>query len=93
MTVSVLNPDQRQELKNAVEQIVASHYRKQAELDNISAICKKMKENEIIDPKTLRKLASTVYKDQIKKLDQETTEILDLAEEIGMYQHEVPETV
>ena len=88
MTSSVLNPDQRQVLKNAVEQIVASHYRKQAELDNISEICKKLKEEEIIDPKTLRKLATTVYKDQIKKLDQETTEILDLAEEIGVYSHE-----
>lgn len=91
MTTSVLNPDQRQELKNAVEQIVASHYRKQAELDNITAICKKLKEKEIIDPKTLRKLATTVYKDQVKKLDQETTEILDLAEEIGVYSHEAVE--
>lgn len=91
MTTSVLNPDQRQELKNAVEQIVASHYRKQAELDNISEICKRMKEKEIIDPKMLRKLATTIYKDQVKKLDQETTEILDLAEEIGVYSHEAVE--
>ena len=84
MTTSVLNPDQRQELANAVKEIVNSHYRKQAELDNIAAICK-------VQPKTLRKLAATVYKDQVKKLDQETTEILDLAEEIGMYSHVDPD--
>ena len=83
----VLNTEDQQTLKNAVEQIVNSHYRMQAEKDNIKAICDTLKEKEIIVPKTLRQLAKLAYEDSANKTNDEVTELLDLAESIGIYSH------
>ena len=83
----VLNEEDVQTIKKAVDEMVNSHYRIQAEKDNMKSICDRLKEKEIILPKTLRQLAKIAYKDSANKTNEEVTELLDLAESIGIYSH------
>lgn len=87
MSEIVLDHEKRIILKGAVEEMVGSHYRAQAEKDLQAAICTRMKEEIEMSPKIFRKLARTAYDDSAKKQNDELTELLDLAEELGFYSH------
>lgn len=82
-----LTPEQRETLKDAVQEGVNSHYREQAEKDLRKEIAARMEEELGLEKKTFNKLAKLAYRDACRKLNEETTEILDLAEELGYYTH------
>lgn len=82
-----LSDEQRQALIGAIKEGVGSMYRKQAEVDLLKEIAERMKEQYDIPPKMYRKLVTTAYKDNAKKINDEVTELLDLAEELGLYSH------
>jgi len=88
MSNITLNEDQRNTLKKAVTEMVNSHYRAQAEKDLQKDIAARIKDELEIPPKMFKKLSKTAYEDSAKKLNDELTEILDLAEELGFYSHE-----
>lgn len=83
----VLNEEQRTVLKSAVEEMVNSYYRQQAEKDLQKSIVERVKEQLEIPPKLFRKLSKTAYEDSANTQNQELTTILDLAEELGFYEH------
>lgn len=85
--VKVLNPEQKQLLTNAVKEMVNSHYRKKAETDLQTSIAKNVKDELGIPPAKFKKLAKTAYDSAFNKLNDETTDILDLAEELKLYSH------
>ena len=66
-------------------------YRTQAEKDLRQDIGKKIAEELGIPKKTFNSLSLRAYKNDAKKLNDEVTEILDLAEELGFYKHEKDE--
>ena len=88
MSDIILNEEQRSVLKNAVQEMVNSHYRAQSEKDLQKNISTRMKEELELPLRLFRKLAKTAYEDSAKKQNAELTEILDLAEELGFYSHE-----
>jgi TRAP-type C4-dicarboxylate transport system substrate-binding protein len=88
MSEIVLNEEKREVLKGAIEEMVGSFYRGQAEKDLQKAIIERMKDEIEMPPKVFRKLAKTSYDDSAKKQNDELTEILDLAEELGFYSHQ-----
>lgn len=83
----VLNPEQKTTLANAVKEGVNSLYRKQAETDLVKEIASKVKDEMAIPPSQFNKLIKAAYKNSFDKLNHETTEILDLAEELNLYSH------
>lgn len=83
-----LTAEQRVTLKAGLDEAVASLYRKQAEADLLKSIVENMKETLQMEPKLFKKLASIAYKSNAKLLNDETTELLDLAEELGLYTNE-----
>lgn len=84
----VLLAEDLQVIKNAVKEMVNGYYRIQAEKDKHSDIVNDIKEKELLPPKMFRKLARMAYADSCKKENDELTEILDLAEGIGIYSHD-----
>lgn len=84
-----LTTDQVQVLEDGIKEMVNSMYLKQAQTDHQKEISKRIKEelDGAIPPATFRKLATIAYKDNAKKLNDETTEVLDLAESLGYYSH------
>jgi len=87
MSELILDEEKRVLLKGAVDEMVGSHYRAQAEKDLQLAICNRMKDEIEMPPKIFRKLAKTAYDDSAKKQNDELTVVLDLAEELGFYSH------
>ena len=83
----VLNPEQKTLLASAVKEGVGSLYRSQAERDLIGEIAKKVKDEMQIPPAKFKKLVKAAYSNSLNKLNTETTEILDLAEELNLYSH------
>lgn len=87
MSDIVLNAEQREVLKKAVTEMVNSFYRAQAEKDLQKEISARMKDELGMPPRMFRKLSKTAYEDSAKRQNDELTEILDLAEELGFYSH------
>ena len=87
MSEIVLDEEKRVLLQGAVKEMVDSLYRAQAEKDLQGAICTRIKEEIEMPPKIFRKLSRTAYDDSAKKQNDELTELLDLAEELGFYSH------
>ena len=83
----VLNQDQKQMLNNAVKEVVNSKYRVQGERDLMKEIAAKVKDELQLPPKQFNKLCTTAYDNAFNKLNAETTEVLDLAEELKLYTH------
>lgn len=79
--------EQLNKLKDAVQEMVNSFYRQQAESDLRKEIASMVEEELEISKRTFNKLARTAYQDSARKLNEETTEVLDLAEELGFYSH------
>lgn len=69
-------------LKNAMIEIANSHTRIAAEKDQIKAICDHVKEEIQVAPKTVRKLGSIYYKQNLTALVGETEEIAELYEQV-----------
>ena len=82
-----LSEEQREKLKNMVSEAVNSLYRIQSEKDLIKDISTRSADELGIKKAKFNKLARNIYQDSCKKLDEETTALLDLAEEIGLYSH------
>lgn len=82
-----LNSDQMKVLKNGLSEMTNSSYRKQAEIDLQKQISTRIKEelDGAIPVKLFNKLAHIAYKDDAKKIDQEVTEVLDLAQALNLY--------
>lgn len=87
MSVEKLTQEQREVLKNAISEAVNSKYRMQAEKDLIDEIKKRMKDEISMKPVLFNKLLKIAYEDSASKMNDELVELLDLAEEIGIYQH------
>lgn len=84
----VLTPDQRIALTNAVNEAVNCKYREQAEKDLRKEITKKVKEEIGITPRTFNSLVLRKYKNDANQVNEDVTEVLDLAEELGFYKHD-----
>jgi len=82
-----LNAEQREVLKKAVEEGVNSKYRVQSETDLQKAIADRMKDEVQVPPKLFRRLVTLAYKANGDEVNAETEELLDLAEEVGVYSH------
>ena len=91
MSQIVLNPVQKEALKNAVKESVNSCYRMDAERDLKKEIATKICEELEIPKKVYNSLVKMAYKQDANKLNEEFIEILDLAEEIGIYSHKIEE--
>lgn len=83
-----LTPEQIDVLKKAVSESVGSQYRKQAETDLQKEIANRIKEEIGVEPKLYKRLVSIAYKSDAARVNAETVELLDLAEELGLYSHE-----
>lgn len=83
-----LTPEQRVALTNAVNEAVNCKYREQAEKDLRKEITKKVKEEVGIAPRTFNSLVLRKYKNDANQVNEDVTEVLDLAEELGFYKHE-----
>ena len=89
MSNETMSPtDKTQKLKEKVQEMVNSHYRVKAEKDHQKAICDDVKEELEMMPTMFKKLSKMAYDDNANKFNNESTEVLDLAEEIGIYSHE-----
>lgn len=88
MSDIILNQEQRKVLKGAVEEMVNSLYLSQAQKDLRKDIVKRMRAELEIPKKIFTSLSKRAYKQDATLLNLETTEILDLAEELGFYKHE-----
>ena len=83
----VYTQEQRETLEKATREMINSFYRAQAEKDLQKEICSRIKEEIEMSPRFFRKLAKTIYDNEMKRLDEEVTELLDIAEELGYYTH------
>jgi len=89
MSVDTMSPTEKtKQLKDAVQEMVNSHYRMQAERDLQKAISDRVKEELEMLPTTFKKLSKLAYDDNASKVNKDVTELLDLAEELGIYSHE-----
>lgn len=90
MSTETMSPaDKTTVLKKNVQEMVNSHYRVKAERDLQKAICENIKEELEMPIPTFKKLSKLAYEDNANKVNQDITELLDLAEELGIYSHEV----
>ena len=87
MSELVLNPEQREILRKAVKEVVNSLYRQQGEKDFVGEVRKKVKEELKIPPKKFNALCKNAFQNSFNTLNRETTDILDLAEELNYYSH------
>jgi Transcriptional regulator DsbA len=83
----ILSNEQRTALKGMVEESVSSNYRTQSEKDLRKEITKRAKDELDIPKKLYNSLVKRAYKRDGDTLNSEITAVLDLAEEIGFYQH------
>jgi len=87
MTDIILNDEKKLLLKNALKEAVGSKYREQSEKDLRKEIATKIKQEIELSPRQFNRLVSHAYKDDAVELNKSTTEVLDLLEELGHYQH------
>lgn len=83
-------PEKTKALKDSVQEMVNSHYRMQAERDLQKGICDAVKDKLEMLPVTFKKLSKLAYDNNAEKVNKDVTELLDLAEELGIYSH-IPE--
>jgi DNA-directed RNA polymerase specialized sigma24 family protein len=81
----VLTEEQRASLKNAIQEMVNSKYRAQAEKDLQKETVEHISKELDIPKKLINSLATRAYKQDAAKVSHEVTEVLDLAEELGFY--------
>ena len=82
-----LNEEQRKKLKDAVLEAVKSKYRSEDESSFRKDVSDRMNKELGIPKKTFNSLVLRAYKNDADKLNDEITELLDLAEELGFYTH------
>jgi len=88
MSSETMSPTEKtQKLKENVQEMVNSHYRVQAEHDLQKTICENVKAQLEMMPVTFKKLSKLAYKNNADKVNADVTELLDLAEELGIYSH------
>lgn len=80
-----LNPNDRQKLKNAVQECVNSMYREDAEKDFRKDAAGRMVDELGVEKKQFNKLVRLTYKQECDKFSQENESVLDLAESIGVW--------
>lgn len=91
MTTETMSPTEKTlKLKEYVQEMVNSHYRMQAERDLQKGICETVKDKIEMLPVTFKKLSKLAYDNNADKVNKDITELLDLAEEVGIYSH-IPE--
>ena len=86
-----LSEEGRQTMKNAIQEMVNSFYREQAEKDLRKEIAKRMLDELEFPTKLFNKAAKTAYNDSARRQNDELTEMLDLLEECGFYTHNLAE--
>ena len=88
MSNDTMSPTEKtQKLKENVQEMVNSYYRMQAERDLQKGICDSVKDNLEMLPATFKKLSKLAYDNNAEKVNADVTELLDLAEEVGIYSH------
>lgn len=83
--IDTLNEEQRKKLKGMVKEAVDSKYRQQAEKDIQKEISTRAKEEFEMPKKEFTMLVNIAFRQNGRQVDRETTEILDLAQELGFY--------
>jgi len=93
MSSETMSPTEKiQKLKENVQEMVNSHYRVQAERDLQKSICENVKDQLEMLPTTFKKLSKLAYDNNAEKVNKDVTELLDLAEELGIYSHNADPT-
>lgn len=82
-----LDEKQAQILKNMVQEAVDTKYQMDAHKDFLKDIRNRAKDELKIPPKLFNKLIVVAYKKNANRLNKEVTALLDLAEQIGEYNH------
>lgn len=70
------NPNDRQRIMDAIEEIVNSLTRQQAERDLVKEICANIKERLEFDPKELKKLARIRYNLNLEEVAKGTEDLV-----------------
>lgn len=71
------NPADRQKVQNAIDELVNSKIRMQAERDLTKEICARIKDEIEYEPKKLKKLATIHYKRNLEQVVAEANEVTD----------------
>ena len=82
-----LSAEQSEALGKMIQEAVNGKYRIAAEQDFIKDIAERAKEELELPPKFFNQLVNVAYRDNADKINEETTALLDLAEQIGLYEH------
>lgn len=84
-----MNDADRKDVQGAVKEMVDSLYRIDAEKQLQKEIKARVKDDlsDFITPADFAKVVQIAYKENGSKIDADTTRILDLAEELGYYEH------
>lgn len=85
--IETLNEEQVTLLKGMVQEAVDSMYRADAEKGLRKDIADRAKDKLDLPSKQFNALVKIAYKANAEQLNQETTELLDLAEAVGIYAH------
>lgn len=80
--------EKRTALKGMVQEAVESKYRQDAEKELQKEIAQRAKEEFTMSKREFNSIVKVAYRDNGRQVERETTELLDLAEELGFY---VPE--
>jgi hypothetical protein len=83
--IDTLNEKQRETLKAMIREGVDSKYRQQAEKDLQRDISTRAKEEFEMPKREFNMLVNIAYNQNGREIDKQTSEILDLAQELGFY--------
>lgn len=75
-----MNPEERKKFRNMLQEAVNSHYREEAEKELRRNIAERAKEELNLEKKQFNRLARVVYRDEIKKVEEEAEGISELYE-------------
>jgi len=87
MTDIHLYPEQKDILKKCTKEMIESFYRTEAEKQLQKDIIERVKDDCEVPPKLFRKLARVAFDDSANKINKEICDLLDLAQEVGVYEH------
>lgn len=88
MAIETLTEEQVAKLRGMVKEAVDSMYRADAEKDLRKDIADRAKDEFEMTKKEFNALVKIAYKQNARQIEEETTEVLDLAEALGYYQRE-----
>lgn len=86
-TMVIRTKEQTEALAGCYKEMINSQYRIQSEKDLQKEIKKRVKEEKLEKAAIFSKAATTAFRNSMRKLDSETTEVLDSLEECGLYSH------